>query len=606
MNQNINKCPIKKIIHISVMICLIVTTMLFGFEKKTKIQASSSGLDYTIFTNDDYSNPYIGRIGNVYLKFLDGKISYCLQSGKGLQKGTKYSLKEELNWSLESKELLSYVLYYGYRNYYGTSLSQYSNDDLACYLATQLLIWQLEYNSFYDSLLTNSLIEHYSDLKTTNGTQIGPMVVEYYKEIWSKADYALNGGTPSFSDDSDYIASLNVYLMEYSEDKEGYYIELPDTNQCLNNYQVMEDNGIDVSISNNVLTLYSKNEVDESTCIILENPYFAKGMKPLIWNCGDLAYQELTNTNDVIDISKTQYLYIKTKPRDNDEPSTEEIVTNEPNTEPGDNDNPTENTEDITTESNNTNTSEESSSTETNDTNTSEENSSTETNDTNTSEESGSTETNDTNTSEESSSTETNDTNTSEESSSTEEINNYENSTSDHSKDEPDSEENSTKDEISESDDNTDPTDENTTEEIIFEDEYSYESDLDFPEGRIVIEKIDGDTKEALAGVTFMISNYSGTYSITKETDSNGIIDLSLPYDNYYLQEISAPNGYATNNEKISFRITDEIPLCFQIINSKVPGLGMNFSTRNIVFSLFLVFLVFCLLKELFVFKRYN
>ena len=103
-----------------------------------------------------------------------------------------------------------------------------------------------------------------------------------------------------------------------------------------------------------------------------------------------------------------------------------------------------------------------------------------------------------------------------------------------------------------------------------------------------------------------MISNYSGTYSITKETDSNGIIDLSLPYDNYYLQEISAPNGYATNNEKISFRITDEIPLCFQIINSKVPGLGMNFSTRNIVFSLFLVFLVFCLLKELFVFKRYN
>ena len=141
---------------------------------------------------------------------------------------------------------------------------------------------------------------------------------------------------------------------------------------------------------------------------------------------------------------------------------------------------------------------------------------------------------------------------------------------------------------------------ENTSEEILFEEEYHYESDIeDMPEGRIIVEKVDGDTKEALPGVTFMISNYDDTYSIIKETDENGIIDLYLPYGNYYLQEISAPSGYATNNERISFRITNDTPLCFEIINTKVPRLGMNISFRNLGFSGLLVVLLVVLFKEL-------
>ena len=119
------------------------------------------------------------------------------------------------------------------------------------------------------------------------------------------------------------------------------------------------------------------------------------------------------------------------------------------------------------------------------------------------------------------------------------------------------------------------------------------------PEGRIIIEKIDGDTKETLSGVKFKISNYDNSFSILRETDENGIIDITLPYDNYYLQEISASPGYATNNEKISFRIANEIPLVFQIKNSKVPQLGMNFSVRNIGFTGLLIFLFVFLFREI-------
>ena len=79
---------------------------------------------------------------------------------------------------------------------------------------------------------------------------------------------------------------------------------------------------------------------------------------------------------------------------------------------------------------------------------------------------------------------------------------------------------------------------------------------------------------------------------------------LTLPYDNYYLQEVLAPPGYATNNEKISFRITDETPLYFQIMNSKVPQLGMNIKMRNIGFSILFILLLIFLVKELNIFQQ--
>ena len=578
MKQNKRKhSSLRKIFHISVIICLIINIFIFGFEEKPVTKASSYGVDYYVFSQDDYENPYIGHIGNAIIKFLDGKISYCLQSGKGLQKGVEYTLKEELNWSLESKELLSYVLYYGYQNYYGTSGELYSDDELACYLATQLLVWQLEYNSFYDTNLTKSFIEHYSDFKTNKGIQIGPKVVEYYKEIWEKADIALNGGTPSFAYDSDYIASLNTYILEYNEEKEGYYIELEDANHYLENYHVLETNGVEVNISGDKMTIFCQEEIEESRNIILENPYFAKGVGPLIWTCNDAAYQEITNAKDVVDISKVQYLYIVTQPKtEEDSDYDDEITTEEINTgDSGDG---------STTEEISTGDSDDGSTTEEIDTG-----------DGSTTEEISTGDFDDGSTSEKISTEDSSDENATDEMTTGdyEEKDTAEKSSSEESENKTELEEISTV----ETEQNII---ENTSEEILFEEEYHYESDIeDMPEGRIIVEKVDGDTKEALPGVTFMISNYDDTFSITKETDENGIIDLYLPYGNYYLQEISAPSGYATNNERISFRITNDTPLCFEIINTKVPRLGMNISFRNLGFSGLLVVLLVVLFKEL-------
>ena len=552
--MNINKkkhSSLRKNIYISVILCFIVGIFVFGFEKQPIIKASSYGVDYFVFTEDEYENPYIGNIQNNSIKFLDGKIAYCLQSGKDLKKGVNYSLKEDLNWSLESKELLAYVLYYGYQDYHGVSADLYSNDELAHYLATQLLVWQLEYNSFYDMELKNSLLEHYSNLITNQGVQIGPKITEYYNNIWTKADIALNGGTPSFTSDSDYIASLNVYELEYNDEKKGYYLEIEDANQFLENYQVSEDSSLDVKIVENKITIFSEEEIEEEKGIILENPYFSKGMEALIWTCNDAAYQNLTNADTIIDISKTQYLYVRTKDspepeEDTPEPGEDTPGTEDDTPEPGEDTPGTE--EDTQEPDEGTPGIEEDAQEPGEGTSESEE-----------------------------------DTYTSE----------SEENTTDTEK-EPQEE----MEFITELDQEEMEEDQNNTEDLLFEEEYQYNSEELVPEGRIIIEKMDGDTNEALSGVKFEISNYDGSFSIMKGTDENGIIDVTLPYDNYYFQEISAPAGYATNNEKISFRITDETPLLFQVINTKVPQLGMNFSYRNIGFAGLVIFLLLFLVRE--------
>ena len=564
---------VRKIVHVSVIISLIISILVFGFEKQPEIKAASYGVDYFVFTSDEYENPYIGNIQNNSIKFLNGKMAYCLQSGKDLKKGVNYTLKEDLNWSLESKELLAYVLYYGYQEYHGTSAELYSDEELSHYLATQLLVWQLEYNSFYDTKLKESLLEHYSDLKTIRGVQIGPKIIEYYNDIWTKADIALNGGTPSFTSDSDYIASLNGYIMEYNDEKEGFYLEIEDTNHYLDNYQVMEHSGLDVNIIGDKITIFSKEEIIEDKGIILQNPYFSKGMDPVIWTCNDLAYQNLANGDEVIDISKMQYIYVRTG--DAPEPEEDTPSTDEDNPEPQD-DTPSTDEDTPEPEDGTPSTGEDTPEPEDGTPSTEENNPEPEDGTPGTEEDNPEPE---------------------DDIPSTEEDN-----------PEPEDDIPSTEEDNSEPEKNittelnpgeSDETP-NSTKDIYIDEEYQYNNSEDnLPEGRIIIEKIDGDTKETLSGVKFKISNYDNSFSILRETDENGIIDITLPYDNYYLQEISASPGYATNNEKISFRIANEIPLVFQIKNSKVPQLGMNFSVRNIGFTGLLIFLFVFLFREI-------
>ncbi len=76
-----------------------------------------------------------------------------------------------------------------------------------------------------------------------------------------------------------------------------------------------------------------------------------------------------------------------------------------------------------------------------------------------------------------------------------------------------------------------------------------------YPYGRIVINKMDADTKEPLAGATFEVTNSKGEYigisgngHYTTDVEGYIILDNLLP-DSYVVTEIKAPTGYSIDQE---------------------------------------------------------
>ena len=82
----------------------------------------------------------------------------------------------------------------------------------------------------------------------------------------------------------------------------------------------------------------------------------------------------------------------------------------------------------------------------------------------------------------------------------------------------------------------------------------------------IVINKIDGDTKELLQGAKFNLTDKDGNIISTVESDQDGIVDFGglstygSGTDIYYIQEIQTPLGYyLTDNKKIRVKVEKTI-----------------------------------------------
>ncbi len=76
-----------------------------------------------------------------------------------------------------------------------------------------------------------------------------------------------------------------------------------------------------------------------------------------------------------------------------------------------------------------------------------------------------------------------------------------------------------------------------------------------YPYGRLVINKMDTDTKQPLQGATFEVANSKGEYVGTSgtghyTTDIEGVITIdNVPPDSYVVSEIKAPTNYAIDQE---------------------------------------------------------
>lgn len=98
-------------------------------------------------------------------------------------------------------------------------------------------------------------------------------------------------------------------------------------------------------------------------------------------------------------------------------------------------------------------------------------------------------------------------------------------------------------------------------------------------EKEITLKKV-SDTGEALTGATFRLS---GEKSYILTTGSDGTAKISLPYGDYILEEVIAPDGYVLSSEKQTMNLSDS---GLKLNGKAVSGFTVTLKNQPVIFAL--------------------
>lgn len=98
-------------------------------------------------------------------------------------------------------------------------------------------------------------------------------------------------------------------------------------------------------------------------------------------------------------------------------------------------------------------------------------------------------------------------------------------------------------------------------------------------EEEITLKKV-SDTGEALTGATFRLS---GEKSYILTTGSDGTAKISLPYGDYILEEVIAPDGYVLSSEKQALNLSDS---GLKLNGKAVSGFTVTLKNQPVTFAL--------------------
>ena len=98
-------------------------------------------------------------------------------------------------------------------------------------------------------------------------------------------------------------------------------------------------------------------------------------------------------------------------------------------------------------------------------------------------------------------------------------------------------------------------------------------------EKEITLKKV-SDTGETLTGATFRLS---GEKSYILTTGSDGTAKISLPYGDYILEEVIAPDGYVLSSEKQALNLSDS---GLKLSGKAVSGLTVTLKNQPVTFAL--------------------
>ena len=92
--------------------------------------------------------------------------------------------------------------------------------------------------------------------------------------------------------------------------------------------------------------------------------------------------------------------------------------------------------------------------------------------------------------------------------------------------------------------------------------------------GSLTIRKVDKDSGQALPGARFRLLDSAGNPFAEGMTDANGILVFdNIPFGDYYLEELEAPDGYKADTTPYVFSVTaDGQKIKIRCENTRIPG----------------------------------
>ena len=258
---------------------------------------------------------------------FNGRAVYCIEPGVGVHTGDKYQGRDESYWDnypsdmnptispSTIKEYLGRIMQYGWQGNASTawdSRDPADAEDIAGYIATQLLVWETvvgERDSQFNHVNAAAQgKDSVTDYISANHP-LYDLIFEQYDSIENQVQR--HTMLPSFFSHSS--ASAGSYELKW--DGEKYSVTLTDENNVLSNFTFTSSAaGLDISASGNKLTISSDTAIKGSVSIKAEK---INGQRSgvVVWTDGKIGsgQQDYTTYGVTVSDPVTGYLNLEVK-----------------------------------------------------------------------------------------------------------------------------------------------------------------------------------------------------------------------------------------------------------------------------------------------------